>query len=152
MRVRQMKVTMKSSIATFLVSALAAVGLLLPIDRADAHHSAAVFFDRDHIVEIRGIVTRWSFLNPHPILMVEVTDPDSEKVEWLMQFTNVLNMKRLGITDATFAAGMEVTVAGPRALAEEIYALNPELVVLPDGTEIVAAPGQGGERRVTRPN
>ena len=140
-----MREMMKSSIARFLVGALAAVGLLLPIDRADAHHSAAVFFDR-------GVVTRWSFLNPHPILMVEVTDPDSEKVEWLMQFTNVLNMRRLGITDATFAAGMAVTVAGPRAIAEEIYALNPELVVLPDGTEIVAAPGQGGERRVTRPN
>ena len=65
---------------------------------------------------------------------------------------DVLNMKRLGITVATFAANMEVAVAGPRAFAEGIYALNPELVVLPDGTEIRAAPGQGGERGVTRPN
>ena len=142
---------MRSIIATFLVGVFAGVGLLLPIDRAEAHHSAAVFFDRDRIVEIRGEITQWTFTNPHPILMVELTDPDGQKVEWLMQFTNVLNMKRLGITDATFATGMEVTVAGPRAIAEEIYALNPELVVLPDGTEIKAAPGQGGERGVTRP-
>ena len=143
---------MKSTIAILLVVVFTTVGVLLPIDRADAHHSAAVFFNRDRIVEIQGVITRWSFTNPHPILMVEVADPDGQKVEWLMQFTNVLNMKRLGITDATFAEGMEVTVAGPRANAEEILALNPELVVLPDGTEILAAPGQPGERRVTRPN
>jgi hypothetical protein len=143
---------MKSTIATLLAVVFAAVGVLLPIDRADAHHSAAVFFNRDRIVEIHGVITQWSFTNPHPILMVEVTDPDGQKVQWLMQFTNVLNMKRLGITTETFAAGMEVTVSGPRANAEEILALNPELVVLVDGTEVRAAPGQAGERGVTRPN
>ncbi len=143
---------MRSSIATLLIGVLVAVGLLLPIDHADAHHSAAVFFDRDRMVEIQGVVTQWSFTNPHPIVMVDVTDPDGQRVEWLMQFTNGLNMKRLGITDATFAVGMEVTVAGPRAIAEEIYALNPELVVLPDGIEIRAAPGQPGERSVTYPD
>ena len=143
---------MKSTLATLLAGVFATLGVDLPIDRADAHHSAAVFFNRDRIVEIHGVVTRWSFTNPHPILTVEVTNPDGQKVEWLMQFTNVLNMKRLGITTATFAPGMELTVAGPRANAEEISALNPELVVLPDGTEVRAAPGQAGERGVTRPN
>ena len=143
---------MRSSVATLFVGVLAAAGLLLPVDRADAHHSASVFFNPDNVVEIRGVVARWEFTNPHPIMTVEVTNPDGQKVEWLMQFTNVLNMKRLGITVATFDAGMEVTVAGPRAVAEATYALNPELVVLPDGTEIRAAPGQGGERGVTRPN
>ncbi len=143
---------MRSTIATLLVGALVAVGLLLPINQGAAHHSAAVFFDRDRIVEIRGLVTQWSFTNPHPILRVEVADGDGPRVEWMMQFTNVLNMKRLGLTVSTFAAGMELTVAGPRAIAEEIYALNPERVLLPDGTEIRAAPGQAGERGVTHPN
>ena len=143
---------MRSSTTTFLAGVLVAVGLMLPLDHAAAHHSAAVFFDRDRIVEIHGVVTQWSFTNPHPILRLEVTDGDGQTVEWLMQFTNVLNMKRLGITLATFVAGMELTVAGPRAIAEEIYALNPEQVVLPDGTIVRAAPGQAGERGVTRPN
>ena len=73
---------MKSTIATLLVVVFATVGVLLPIDRADAHHSASVFFNRDRIVEIQGVITRWSFTNPHPILMVEVTEPDGEKVEF----------------------------------------------------------------------
>ena len=143
---------MRASIAVLLVGIVSATGLLLSIDRADAHHSAAVFFDRDRMVEIHGVVTKWSFTNPHPIVMLDVTEANGQKVEWLMQFTNVLNMKRLGITDATFAVGMEITVAGPRAVAEEIYALNPELVVLPDGIEIRAAPGQPGERSVIYPD
>ena len=125
-----------------LLAGVLGAGVLVLAAPAAAHHSAAVFFNRDLLVEIRGVITEWSFTNPHPIMRIAVKGENGETVEWMAQFTNVLNMRRLGITTETFAAGMEVTIKGPRSVAPGTHSVNPEQVFLPDGTEIRAAPGQ----------
>jgi hypothetical protein len=94
------------------------------------------------MVEVRGTITEWSFVNPHPIMRIAVKDASGGTTEWMAQFTNVLNMRRMGITAETFKVGIEVTIKGPRSVAAGTFSVNPEQVILADGTEVRAAPGQ----------
>ena len=59
-----------------------AAGLLAGVS-AVAHHSFAVFFDSDQgLVKVQGVVTEFSFRNPHGLIRVETKDKDGKTVEW----------------------------------------------------------------------
>jgi len=49
---------------------------------AAAHHGAAGLFDLSRTVEVTGSVKTWSFVNPHPILVLEVTDENGATADW----------------------------------------------------------------------
>jgi len=51
-----------------------------------AHHGQAGLFDEARIIELRGTVKNWSFVNPHPILVLEVTDEKGGKTDWDVYF------------------------------------------------------------------
>ena len=93
--------------------AIGAVLLALGI-RGVAHHGQAGVFDETRIVESRGTVKRWSFVNPHPILILEVTDAKGVTAEWDVFFGPgaVSFMRRNGYTPDTFTIGETVTVVG----------------------------------------
>ena len=53
---------------------------------AAAHHGAAGLFDLSRTVEVTGSVKTWSFVNPHPILVLEVTDENGATADWDIYF------------------------------------------------------------------
>jgi len=59
-------------------------------------------------------VKKWSFVNPHPILLLEVTDEKGAKAEWDVYFgpSAVSFMRRNGYRPETFKAGETVIVKG----------------------------------------
>jgi Family of unknown function (DUF6152) len=65
-----------------LVSVLLAVGCLMLVVPAEAHHSFNTFFAMDKKIEIEGVITSFKTVNPHSEMMVEVTEPDGSKVMW----------------------------------------------------------------------
>lgn len=79
-----------------------------------AHHGQVGLFDEARIVELRGAVKKWSFVNPHPILLLEVTDEKGAKAEWDVYFgpSAVSFMRRNGYTPQTFKVGETVIVKG----------------------------------------
>ena len=117
----------------------AAVFLLLPA-LAGAHHSPSTFFDLTKSVEIQGVVTKWEFRNPHPILYVEVAD-EHGKNTWLLQFHNVTTMTRRGVTAQTFPVGIVVKAIGAPSRVPGTYGMNANVVVMPDGREIKEGAG-----------
>jgi hypothetical protein len=88
---------------------LAAAGVL-------AHHSVAAEYDLDKPIEFSGTVVRMEFVNPHSMLVLEVTNPDGTKTIWRFQTGAITSLKRLGLVRSSaeggIKAGDHVTASG----------------------------------------
>ena len=79
-----------------------------------AHHGAAGLFDETRMVEVTGTVKTWSFVNPHPILLLEVGDENGQTADWDVYFgpSAASALRRRGYATDTFTFGETVTVNG----------------------------------------
>ena len=102
---------MTKSSTTLILATLLVVAATL---RTDAHHGQAGLFDESKVVELKGTVKKWSLVNPHPILLLEVTDESGTKVDWDVYFgpSAAGPLRRQGYTPETFRAGETVIVKG----------------------------------------
>jgi hypothetical protein len=99
------------------------IGASLP---AAAHHGAAGLFDESTTIEITGTVSQWSFVNPHPVLVLAVESDDGRTVEWDVYFgpAAASAMQRRGYAADTFAVGETVTVRGHPAAAAGVRGID----------------------------
>jgi hypothetical protein len=104
---------------------------------AGAHHAQAPFFDQDRTVEVRGTVVRWIFRNPHPVLEVEATNAQGEKVIWAVQFAPATVLAKRGWSEQTFKPGDAVVATGHPSRAPGTYGLEQRSIERADGTPIV---------------
>src|SRR6188474_534544 len=82
--------------------------------RTSAHHGQVGLFDESKVVELKGTVKKWSLVNPHPILLLEVADASGTKADWDVYFgpSAAGPLRRQGYTPETFKAGEIVVVKG----------------------------------------
>ena len=106
---------------------------------ASAHHGQAGLFDEDRIVELKGTVKQWSFINPHPILVLEAPDEKGVRKEWDVYFGPgaVPSLRRQGFSGDTFKVGETVTVKGHPATTG-----SAGVDVLGKGTGVTRADGR----------
>ncbi len=114
-------------------------GILLAICSApiaSAHHSIAVTFNLDEIVEIEGEVTRILWRNPHVRLGVRTVDENGQGADWWIEGGAVSRLARWGVPEGTVETGDTVMLAGfpSRRRGNEMFGLN---LLLPDGREIM---------------
>jgi hypothetical protein len=78
------------------------------------HHGQAGVFDDSRIVELKGIVKQWNFVNPHPILVLDAPDEKGVRTDWDVYFGPgaVSSLRRQGYAADTFKAGETVIVKG----------------------------------------
>jgi len=121
-------------LATVLAVSLPAIVL--------AHHSRSNF-DLDKVLEFQGVITEYSWRNPHTFAMLAVTDESGDTRELLLELNSISVLTRQGWTRETLSVGDEVTVfANPdRNSSKNLYYSN--YFVLPDGGMIASAPGTG---------
>ena len=116
-----------------------ALGLCLP---AAAHHGAAGLFDLSRTVELTGSVKRWSFVNPHPILVVEVSGEGGATTDWDIYFgpAGATNLRRRGFAADTFRFGDALVITGHPARVAGAHALDvfggEAGITRPDGTRV----------------
>lgn len=91
---------------TSLLVAAMALGVVSP---ALSHHSHAMF-DHAKEVTVTGTVTQFVFRNPHVFLYIDVKSENGEVVNYWVEMSNLTNMIRRGIGQATFKPGDKVTV------------------------------------------
>ena len=86
---------------------------------AAAQHGQAGLFDESRTIEVRGAVKKWSFVNPHPVLRVEVTEKGAT-TEWDVYFdpSAMSFLRREGFSADTFQLGETVVVKGHSATTE----------------------------------
>ncbi len=114
-------------------------GLSLP---AAAHHGAAGLFDIARTVEVTGSVKKWSFVNPHPILVLEVTDETGATAEWDIYFGPAAApiLRNRGYAPDTFTFGETLTVTGHPAKVTGARAIDvfgsEASMTRPDGSRV----------------
>ena len=92
----------------------AAAALLLAIAApvTQAHHSFAVHFVADELIELKGTVTSFRFTNPHGIVTFNVTKDDGTVEEWRAETNSPNSLRRRGWTRDSIKVGDEVTILG----------------------------------------
>jgi hypothetical protein len=105
-----------------------------------AHHSRSNF-DLDTVLEFHGVITEYSWRNPHTFATLAVKDDAGESKELLLELNSVSVLTRQGWTRDTLSVGDEVTVfANPDHDGDKnLYYSN--YFVLPDGQMIASAGG-----------
>ena len=105
---------------------VAGSAMLGPSPPIAAHHGAAGLFDLGRTVELTGSVKKWSFVNPHPILVLEVTDEHGVTADWDVYFGPAAAsiLRNRGYAPDTFAFGEIVTVKGHPAQATGVRGID----------------------------
>jgi hypothetical protein len=108
--------------AAFLVSATAAW----------AHHAFSAEFDIAQPVELKGVVTKLQWTNPHSWIYVDVKDESGAVTTWAVEFGSPYALMRKGLRKTDFPLGVEVQVHAYRARSGKAIA-NASSVTLADG-------------------
>ncbi len=112
----------------FLVLALLSAAVPL-----SAHHTWPV--SRERLVTVKGTVTDFTWVNPHPMIAVEVRGDDGQVEKWLIGGPALNRMQAAGWTRTTVKPGDVITGTGYQFTdGQKIVRL--ERVVLADGKTI----------------
>ncbi len=115
------------------ILALAVVASVAAATAAHAHHSAAAF-NTETEVTVTGVVTQYSFRNPHVYMTMEVTKEDGSKVSTEVEAGAASVIGPLGFTRDSVSVGDTITVHGnPGKNKPEALLLGKELYTA-DGT------------------
>jgi hypothetical protein len=115
-----------------------ALGALLVVGSAFAHHSPIVF-DRTKQVTITGTVTEFRWGNPHSWIHIDVADADGKVANWSIEMDPASHLAREGWRSSTLKAGDKISVV--------VFPLRNDekggqyiSVTLPDGKKLGRAP------------
>jgi hypothetical protein len=110
----------------WLVSVAAAIGTIGVA--AHAHHSIAAVYDSSRQVTIEGTVARFQLVNPHPFLLIDVTDSAGHEQQWKLEMDNRHELAAIGVSSNTFRPGDRVAVTGSlaRSHPQSLYLLRLE--------------------------
>lgn len=114
---------------------LASLLLALSSPLALGHHSTANYNFAPEVREtITGVVSYWSFSNPHSFIDVEVTQADGSVAPYKIFLTSRVVLQRYGWRPDSLEAGDSVEIEGSpdRTLPTELYL---QRIRFPDGSE-----------------
>lgn len=105
---RSRSVTHRRMIATF-AAVIFGIGLVAMSDTAVGHHSV-VMFDREHPIQLIGVVREFKFTNPHAFIALEVTGKDALPVIWKLEGDSVNSLRWDGWSSQTLKPGDELRI------------------------------------------
>lgn len=128
------------TIRTRVLIATLGFAAMLPVP-AVAHHGSAGLFDQTRTIQVTGTVKEWRFVNPHPVLVLDVTDQNGARSEWDVYFgpAAVSFLKGRGYQVDSFRTGEPLIItghpanAGPHAI--DVFGPGTQ-VTRPDGTRV----------------
>lgn len=112
------------------ILALLASALLMP--NVQAHHAFAAEFDGEQPIELKGVVTKLTWVNPHSWIYIDVKDAKGEVSNWGFEFGAPFSLQQKGLTKATLPPGTEVTLKGFKSKNGKQFAYA-AFVTLADG-------------------
>jgi hypothetical protein len=86
-------------------------GLIAAGAPAVAHHAISAAYDSSKRITVEGAVREFQFINPHPILIIDVAD-GSEALEWRLEMDNRFELVGEGMSADTLRPGDRVVATG----------------------------------------
>ena len=115
-------------------------GLALLLAPAYAHHSIGPY-DLTHSATITGVVTQFSWINPHAYIFLDSKQLDSKddtSQHWKVEIESPNALRRSGWSKDSLKSGDAVTCIGARAKDPAALLMRGWIVVLPDGRQLSA--------------
>jgi hypothetical protein len=117
---------------TLSTAFLAGAGVLAASIPANAHHAFSAEFDAQKSIEVKGVVTKAQWVNPHSWVYLDVKEPDGKIANWGFEFGAPFGLKQKGLTKAVLPVGSEITVKGYLSKNGQKYAYSTS-ITLADG-------------------
>jgi hypothetical protein len=83
------------------------IGLAATTGAAVSHHSVSMF-DREHPIQLTGVVREFKFANPHVSIALDVTGRDARSVMWHLEGDSANSLKWDGWSSQTLKPGDEL--------------------------------------------
>jgi len=133
---------MRKSLSRVLVAA----ALLASAAPLVAHHSFTAEFDPGKTLNLKGVVSKVEWINPHIFIYVDVKDEAGKTTTWQLQSLPPLFFKGSGLTkDVLLSNKQEVKIeANPAKDGTQAYGFLLKLTY-PDGHFFTMAPPQQGK-------
>jgi hypothetical protein len=109
-----------------------------------AHHSFAAEYDSKKTVDLKGVVTKVEWTNPHAHFYIDVASPDGTVANWNMELASPNMLLRNGWTRNSLKAGDAISVTGSQA-KDGTNTASVGIISLPSGRKLtfMAAPDEG---------
>jgi len=124
---------------------LAGAGLLAWTIPLLAHHSFAAEYDADKPIELKGVVTKIEWMNPHARFYIDVKDESGQATNWNLELASPNVLVRQGWSRTSLKVGDQVTVNGAVAKDGSKMA-NARTVTLADGRKVFAGSPPSGNQ------
>jgi hypothetical protein len=79
---------------------------------AASHHAFSPVYDGKRTITVDGVVTEFRFVNPHAMMLMDVTDKSGKVAKWNVEFAGRLNLEEAGWSASSIKPGERVKVTG----------------------------------------
>jgi hypothetical protein len=100
-----------------------------------AHHSFAAEYDSKNKIELKGVVTKFEWTNPHAHFYVDVKDASGKVVNWNLELASPNMMQRNGWTRHSLKEGDVVVVVASRS-KDNTATASADTITLSDGHKL----------------
>jgi len=91
-----------------------------------AHHAISAVYDSARQVTLEGLVAEFHLINPHPYLIIDVTNDTGVPEQWRGELDNRSELAEIGVTASTFKPGDRIVFKGSasRTQPRSLYVLR----------------------------
>jgi hypothetical protein len=131
---------MRAKLGILMVGA----GLMITAAPVFAHHSFAAEYDSTKPVDVKGVVTKVEWTNPHARFYVDVKDEKGGVTNWNFELASPNVLSRNGWTRHSLKEGDTISVQGSKA-KDGANLANARTVTLADGRKVFAGSATDNE-------